>query len=165
MSFKIFLLSLIVGLAFLLVCSCAPSSPQQSSTGSDSTDIPQLTDVLIRERINNSWVAEVPAENGTSQSITWSFAENEPKEIAIVDKKIEGTHATIVLDIKTASAPRARNQRYLAGQIRTEWQLRTGWVLRQWEIVDTENISMKYRDLPKPSNQNTNTPDPPPPPR
>src|SRR5881392_1413264 len=92
----------------LLVSACGPSSQQQSSSGPGSTDIPELTDDVIRERINNAWVSDVPAENGTSQTISWGFAENEPKEIAIVEKQIDGTHATVVLDIKTGSSPRAR---------------------------------------------------------
>ena len=62
---------------------------------------------------------------------------------------MDGTRATLVLDIKTGSAPRSRNKLSLSGQIRTEWELQTGWVLRRWEIVDTENISMKYKDLRK----------------
>jgi hypothetical protein len=73
-----------------------------------------------------------------------------------VDKQIEGSRATVLLDIKTRSAPRARSQRYLAGQIRTEWALKTGWVLRKWEIVDTENISMKYKNLPNPPAEDAN---------
>lgn len=140
----------------LLVSACGPPSQQQSSSGPGSAEIPELTDDVVRERINGRWISDVPAENGTSQPLDWGFAENEPKEIAVVEKHIEGTHATIILDIKTGSSPRARNQRYLAGQIRTEWELRTGWVLRRWEIVRTENISMKYRDLPKSTDQNTN---------
>ena len=75
-------------------------------------------------------------------------------KIAVVDQKVEGNRATIVLDIKTSSNPRARVRRHLAGQIRTDWELRTGWVLRRWEIVNTENISMKYKD---------DSPPPPPP--
>jgi len=116
---------------------------------------------VIRERINDAWVDDVPSATGPTASgspepITWGFDENEPKEIVVVDKQINGTKATIVLDIKTTSAPRARNKRYLAGQIRTEWELQTGWVLRRWEIVGTENISFKYADLPKPSPETTN---------
>jgi hypothetical protein len=48
-----------------------------------------------------------------------------------------------------------RNPRSLAGQIRTEWELKTGWALRKWEIVETENISMKYKNLLPPA-QNSN---------
>jgi hypothetical protein len=164
MSRPTFLLSSILGLALLLTStSCGSSSsgkPDAASSGSG--DIPELSDDVIRERINETWVRDVaPAENANSEPITWSFDENEPKEIAIVEKRIESTRATIVLDIKTSSAPRARNQRYLAGQIRTEWELKTGWVLRRWEIVETENISMKYKDLPKtPREQNSNSVDP-----
>jgi hypothetical protein len=118
--------------------------------------LPELTEEVIRERINDAGVWEVPEENGTAEPINWSFDENEPKEIAVVEKQIEGERATIVLDIKTRSASHVRNPRSLAGQIRTEWELKTGWVLRRWGIVRTENISMKYINLPKPPAQNSN---------
>lgn len=146
----------------LLACSfgCAPSSSQgdgkQGPSASASNGLPEITDDMVRKRINYARVRQVPEENGGGEPIGWTFVQEEPKEIAIVDKQIEGGRATIVLDIKTSSGPRAREPRYLAGQIRTEWELRTGWVLRQWEIVRTENISMKYKNLPKPSAQNSN---------
>lgn len=146
----------------LLACSfgCAPSSSQsdgkQSPSDSASNDLPELSEELIRERINDTGVWEVPEENGAAEPISWYFEENEPKEIAVVEKQMQGAGATIVLDIKTESAPNARNPRYLAGQIRTEWELKTGWALRRWKIVRTENISMKYRNLPKPPPQNSN---------
>ena len=157
-----FLLSSSLGLGLLLACSfgCAPSSSQgdgkQSSSASASGDSLELSDEVIHERINEAWITEVPEENGAAEPISWRFIASEPKEITIVDKQLEATRATIVLDIKTTSSPRSREQRYLAGQIRTEWELRTGWVLRQWEIVRAENISMKYRNLPKPPAQNSN---------
>ncbi len=157
-----FLLSSFLGLALLLACSfgCAPSSSQgdgnQSGSASASNDLPELTEEMIHERINDAGVREVPEENGAAEPISWSFDEEEPKEITVVEKQMEGERATIVLDIKTSSASNARNQRYLAGQIRTMWELKTGWALRKWEIVRTENISMKYRNLPKPPAQNSN---------
>jgi hypothetical protein len=157
-----FLLSSFLGLALLLTCSfgCAPSSSQgdgnQSGSATASNDLPEITEEMIRERINDAGIREVPEENGIAEPISWSFDEEEPKEIAVVEKQMEGERATIVLDIKTRSASNMRNPRYLAGQIRTEWELKTGWVLRKWEIVKTENISMKYRNLPKPPAQNSN---------
>ncbi|HSK72199.1 MAG TPA: hypothetical protein VK892_10920 [Pyrinomonadaceae bacterium] len=156
-----FFLSSFLGLALLLACSsCAPSSSQgegkQSPSDSASNDLPELTEELIRERINDTGVWEVPEENGAAEPISWYFVEDEPKEIAVVEKQMQGAGATIVLDIKTESAPNARNPRYLAGQIRTEWELKTGWALRRWKIVRTENISMKYKNLPKPPAQNSN---------
>lgn len=151
-----FSISAFLGLALLLACSigCGPPSSQDASGSSGG--IPEITDETIHERINDSWIREVPEESGTAEPISWNFDENEPKEITVLEKQVDGTRATIVLDIKTGTAPRARNQRYLAGQIRTEWELRTGWVLRRWEIVDTENISMKYKNLPKPPGENQN---------
>ncbi|MEP6704391.1 MAG: hypothetical protein ABJB34_06270 [Acidobacteriota bacterium] len=154
------LLSPFLGLAILLTLSfgCGPPSSQadgqQSPSGSIQGDTPELSDETIRERINDAYVREVPEQNGAAEPITWSFDESEPKEISVVDKQIEGNRATIVLDIKTSSAPRARNQRYLAGQIRTIWKLETGWVLRRWKIDGTENISMKYKKIPDPNAEN-----------
>ncbi|HEX8268080.1 MAG TPA: hypothetical protein VF596_21960 [Pyrinomonadaceae bacterium] len=158
-----FLRSSFLGLVLLLACSsgCAPSSSQgdgkqSGSASSTSNDVPELSEEVIYERINDARVREIPEENGTGDPIFWSFDEDEPKEITVVEKQIEGERATIVLDIKTRSAPDVRNPRSLAGQIRTKWELQTGWVLRRWEIVKTENISMKYKNLPKPPAQNSN---------
>ncbi len=160
---RTFRLSTFLGLAFLLACSfgCAPSSSpgdgsRSESASSASNALPELTEDLIRERINDAGVREVPEESGAAEPISWSFDEDEPKEIAVVEKKMDGARAAIVLNIKTRSATYARSPRELAGQIRTEWELKTGWALRRWEIVRTENISMKYKNLPKPPAQNSN---------
>jgi hypothetical protein len=155
-------LSLFLGLALLLACSfgCAPPSSQvdgkQNPSAPGSNDLPELTEEIIRERINDAGVWEVPEENAAAEPISWRFDEDEPKEITVVEKQIDGERATIVLDIKTRSALNRRNPRQLAGQIRTEWKLKTGWVLRRWEIVRTENISMKYKNIPNPPAQNSN---------
>lgn len=157
-----FSLSMVLALAFLLAVSfgCAPtSSPSdgnQSLSASSTSDIPEITDEILRKEINDVYIREVPEENGTSEPISWRIDESEPKEFTVVEKKIEGDRATIIIDIKTGSAPRAREPKLLAGQIRTIWKLETGWALRTWEIVETENISLKYKNLPKPSEQNTN---------
>ena len=156
-----FLLSSFLGLALLLACSfgCAPSSSQgdgKQSQPASASDIPEITDEKIREEINDAYVREVPEENGAGEPINWGFDEEEPKEFMVVEKQTEGERATIIIDIKTTSAPGARTPRQLAGQIRTKWELQTGWVLRRWEIVETENISMKYKNLPKPPASNSN---------
>ena len=157
-----FLILSFLGITLLLVCSfgCAPSCSQgdgrQNPSVSGASDSPELTEDVIRERINYTRVRQIPEENGTAEPISWSFFEEEPKEISVVEKQIEGERATIVLDIKTRSTPNARNPRSVAGQIRTEWRLKTGWVMRKWEIVNTENISMKFKNLPKPPEQNSN---------
>ena len=155
--------SSVLGLALLLALSFAcggpPASPGEAGQGSASGDVPELTDDLIRERITYTYVRKIPPESGDGEPMNWTFMHDEPKEITIVDKKVEGDHATVILDIKTRSGPRTRAPRSLEGQIKTEWALRTGWVLRQWEIVDTENISMKYKTLEKPPD-NANLPQP-----
>ena len=151
-------LAVILGSA-LAAFGCASSSTGDGGKGPSApapNGLPELTDEIINERINDARVREVPEENGTGDPIYWSFDQDEPKEITIVEKQVNGSRATLVLDIKTRSAPRTRNPRELAGQIRTEWELRTGWVLRRWEITDTENVSMKYRNLAKTPEHNPN---------
>ena len=148
-------------IAVLIVSGVSCGGPSSPASGDDPTSVdakgtPELTKEVIDERINDARVYDVKPESGTGDPIPWSFDEDEPKEIVVVDKKVDGSRATIILDIKTQSSPRARMQRHLTGQIRTDWELRTGWVLRRWEIVDTENISMKYRDLPRSDPQNSN---------
>ncbi len=146
-------------LALLLAVSlgCGPPSSGGAGTQAGSSDeIPEITDEIINERINTTWLREVPEENGAAEPIHWGFRQSEPKEIAVIEKQMDGTRATITLDIKTRSSPRSREQRQLAGRLRTEWELQTGWALRTWEIVNAENISVKYRNLPKPSPQPSN---------
>ncbi len=155
------ILSSFLGLGLLLACSfgCAPSSQsdgKQNDSAPASNDIPEITEEMIRERINGTRVRKVPEENAAAEPIGWTFDEDEPKEIGIVEKQINGIRATVVLDIKTSSAKYSRDQRSLAGKIRIDWELQTGWMLRKWEIVNIENISMKYKNLPKPSAQNSN---------
>lgn len=135
---------------FSISCGGPSSQGGNDPTSPASTGSVELTDDMIRERINGSRVRDVPEESGSGEMMSWVFYTEEPKEIVIVEKTVDGPQATVVLDVKTVSHPKAKNQRYLAGQIRTEWRLETGWVLRRWEIVDIENISMKFRKLPKP---------------
>jgi hypothetical protein len=152
-----FLLLSLATVFLLSSIGCGPSSPQGGQPVSSSNDPLEITEQMINERINGAFLRDVPEENGTGGPTSWTFIHSEPKEIKVVDKQVIGDKATIILDIKTSSSPRSREQRYLEGQIRTEWELRTGWVLRQWEIIDTENISMKYRDLPhRPPSENLN---------
>jgi hypothetical protein len=151
-SRKLALLSPILGFALMLSSSigCGPPSTPQDTPSGSGNDLPVITDDVINERINEAWIRDVPEEKGIAAPISWNFDFDEPKEIVVVDKQVNGPRATIVLDIKTSSAPRAKAKRQLSGQIRTEWELRTGWVMRRWEIVRSENISMKYKDLPAP---------------
>ena len=138
-------------------CGSSASTSDVSPEPTPSDGRPELSQETILERINGVNVNEIPDETGVGEKIRWRFFfPEEPKDIVIVDKKVEGDRATVILDIKTQSGPRAREPRQLAGQIRTDWELKTGWVLRRWEVVGTENISMKYKNLPKPPPANSN---------
>jgi hypothetical protein len=126
-----FTLSSSLGLTLLLFCSfgCAPPASQgdgkqTGSTSTASNDIPEITDEKIRDEINDAYIREVPEENGAGEPISWRIDEDEPKEFTIVEKQMEGERATIIIDIKTQSAPGARSPRHLAGQIRTKWSFK-----------------------------------------
>lgn len=147
---------LVLSLAVSFGCA-PPGGGQANETVSSATNgLPEITEEMIHDRINGSRVRKVPEENAAAEPISWGFDENEPKEIRVVEQQVEGTRATIVLDIKTSSAPKSREPRSLAGQIRTDWELQTGWALRKWEIINVENISMKYKNLSAPPAQNAN---------
>jgi len=154
-------LLLVIVAAVILATGCAPPP---SADG----DTPALNKEVIDDRINDSGVYDVPPENGQGKEIWWRFARNEPKEITVVEQQIEGTKATIILDINThGNMGKAKTVRYLSGRLRTEWELKSNLVFRRWEIVWTENISMKYKDVPNPESANANAVDetPPEPPK
>jgi len=157
-----FMLTFSLGLALMLTAStgCAPSSTgdslQTDSASSAPNGLPEITDEKLRQEINDVYLREVPEETGAGETISWRFDEDEPKEFTVLEKTLDGNRATIVLDIKTGTVPNARSPKSLAGQIRTKWELQTGWAMRTWEIVETDNISMKYKNLPKPPAQDVN---------
>ena len=108
---------------------------------------PEITLESIREDLNGKRV-EVPAEGGASEPSSWRFFPNEPKEIEILEKQLEGDKATFVIDLRTRTSPRAEQQgitKRLAGRLRLHYELQSGFVLRKWEIVRIENISFAYR--------------------
>lgn len=150
-------LLILVSIFAVLIAGCGGPPPRGDSELAEGGETPQLTQTVIEERINDAYVFDVKPESGSGDPIFWNFDEDEPKEITVVEREDRGDSATLVLDIKTQNAPKSRLQRRLEGRIKTEWRLRTGWVLRRWEIEYTENISMKYRDLPKPESSNSNS--------
>ncbi len=133
-------------LTFVLMCGagCAPS-PQ----GGSADTRPELTEQKIRDTIAWNMVEQVPEESNQAKPINWTFLPDEPKEFSVLEKKMEGDKATVVVDMKTGSAERAEHKRELWGKLRLHYELQTDFVLRKWRIVHIENIDMKYRDEPK----------------
>jgi len=132
-TLQIFFVSLL-----LCVNACAGGEVQPPAD-----DRPEITVETIRDRINGERV-RVPAADGASESRSWGFARNEPKEIEIVEKQLAGDTAIVVIDMRTGSAPRVDKPRKLSGRLRLHYKLEKGWALRQWEIVRIENLSFAY---------------------
>jgi hypothetical protein len=152
MKIPVFLFSFVL---LLSSAGCGPPSGDWSGTSND--DIPELTDEAIKDRINDTRVFDVPPEDRQGESISWSFDEDEPKEVTIVERSVEDdTHVTVILEITTRSSPRSREPKELTGRIKTSWQFESGWAFRRWEVKWAENLSMKYKKLPKPPETNGN---------
>jgi hypothetical protein len=108
---------------------------------------PEITLETIPKDLDGKRV-EVPAEGGASEPSSWRFFPDEPKEIEIIEKQLAGDKATFVIDLRTRTSPRAEQRgitKRLAGRLRLHYELQTGIVLRQWEIVRIENISFAYQ--------------------
>jgi hypothetical protein len=129
--------------------------------------LPELSDERIRETLFDAWVEEVPEEAGAAQPISWHFMRDEPTEVAVVERQMDGEKATVLVDVTARSAPRSRSPKVLSGRLRLHYELRTVVFLRKWRIAYVDNVSMTYREGPKshiePSDGDQ-PPEPPPPP-
>jgi hypothetical protein len=141
-------------LPLLLATACGGSQQQQPSAQDQR---PEITLDTIRRDINGRWVdGRVPAADGKSQPRGWAFAPEEPKQIEIVEQKIEGDTATFLVNMQTRSAPRSHEPLSLSGQLRLHYELQSGLVFRTWEIVRVENVSFKYVKETPPPGENAN---------
>jgi hypothetical protein len=147
---RFWLHAVVISLLALSLNGCGGPATDEAAYDTGEA-LPELTDEIIRERLNGVRIGPIPEESGASEPISWRFFSDEPKDVTIVEKNVEGGSATVVVDIKTTSSPRSREPRQLAGRVKLEWLLRSGMVLRRWEVVGTENISVKYKNLPKPA--------------
>jgi hypothetical protein len=139
---EFFLLLLLLLSAFASACKAGPppENPRPDIT------VETILEDLDRQRI------DVPAEEGSSEPSSWRFFPNEPKEIQILEKKVAGDKAILVIDLKTRTSPRAEEQgikKRLAGKIRLHYELKSYLVVRKWEITGMENISFAYQKEPK----------------
>ena len=57
---------------------------------------------------------------------------------------------TVVVDVTTRSASHAKYPKALSGRLRLHYELHTVVFLRKWLIVHIDNVSMKYREEPRP---------------
>jgi hypothetical protein len=133
--------------ALAAASACGPS-PEPPKPPPDS--LPELGDEKIRETLFGAWVEEVPEEKGAAKPISWHFMWDEPTEVAVVERQMDGTKATVLVDVTARSAPNSRSPVVLSGRLRLHYELQTEFFLRKWRIVDVDNVSMTYREEPKP---------------
>ena len=131
---------LLLFLLSALVVACERRQPPEDLR-------PEITVENIPEDINGQRVS-VPAEVGSLKPSSWRFFLKEPKEIEVLEKQIAGDKATLVIDLRTRTSPRAEQQgikKELAGRLRLHYELKSYFVVRKWEIVRIENISFAYQ--------------------
>ena len=139
MSRRAFSLLLLLFLS-ALAGACGGSQPDEDKR-------PEITLEKIGEDLNGERVS-VPAEDGTSAPSSWRFFLNEPKEIEILEKQQAGDQATIVINLRTRTSPRAEQQgitKKLAGRLRLNYELHSYVAVRRWEIVRIENLTFAYQ--------------------
>lgn len=145
---KLLTLLLVCCVAFVAAgCGGGQGSSASPTFSATPERRPELTLETISKAINGSWVEGVPAADGKGKPENWKFFYNEPKEIEIVEQKIEGDRATVVVNLKTRSGPRDPNQRSLEGQLRLHLELGTDFIFREWDVENVDNISLKYTRL------------------
>ncbi|MFL6230140.1 MAG: hypothetical protein ACJ741_15315 [Pyrinomonadaceae bacterium] len=147
----------ILWLLALSLTACVACGGGQPSAKTAADDRPELKPENIKDDIPGEWV-RVPAADGSAKEIPWVFDPSEPRQIEIVDQKIEGDSATFLINMQTHTAPRSRDPKSLSGQLRVHYRLESGLVLRSWEIKEVENVSFKYvKETPPPdANGNAN---------
>lgn len=136
-------------LALLLCALSLAAAACDGSQAPPPDDRPQITLEKIRDQIDGEMVGGIPDPKDPNKKTRWWFNPDEPKEITIVEQQSEGDRATIVIDMKTRSSPRANRKRVLSGRMRLHYELQSGLVLRQWEIVKIDNISFKDEFVPE----------------
>ena len=135
-AFSLLLILLLPALAG----ACKPGAPPEDLR-------PDITVETILEDLDRQRI-DVPAEEGSSEPSSWRFFPNEPKEIQILEKKVAGDKAILVIDLRTRTSPRAEQQgikKRLAGKLRLHYELKSYLVVRKWEITGMENISFAYQ--------------------
>jgi hypothetical protein len=147
--------------ALAAACACGPGSEARKPS---PDSLPALDDEKVRETLFEARVEEVPEENGAAKPISWRFLRHEPTEVAIVERQMDGEKATVLVDVTARSAPRARSPKVLSGRLRLYYELKRVIFLRKWQIVAIDNISMKYREEPKPDMEPDDGDGPPKPP-
>jgi len=70
---------------------------------------------------------------------TWTFDENELREISILESKYEGDKATIIIDMKTQSAPGSLMKSKMAGKLCLHYE----WIAEEWKLNQVENLAFK----------------------
>jgi hypothetical protein len=90
---------------------------------------------IILENIQNDIVGKITGED----NMPWIFAENEPREISIVESKYEGDKATIIIDMTTQSAPGALMREKRAGKLGLHYE----WITNEWNLIRVENLTFK----------------------
>ena len=82
---------------------------------------------------------DIVGKNTGEGLMAWTFAKNEPREISIVESKYEGDKATIIIDMKTQSAPGSWIKSKMAGKLRLYYE----WIAGEWNLIRVENLTFK----------------------
>lgn len=70
--------------------------------------------------------------------MSWKFAENEPREISIIEIKYDGDKATVIIEMKSQYVSFGKIIKR-AGKLRLHYE----WIVNEWNIIRVENLTFK----------------------
>ena len=98
--------------------------------------------IIGHPKINEAQIGtDLVGKNTGEGLLGWKFEKDEPREIAVLQRDYSGEKATIVIDIKTESAPGRFSRQKWAGKLRLHYE----WVAGVWTLVQVENLDFKER--------------------
>lgn len=140
MNSKKFYQLLSLGIVSVLLLSFSDATFAQRKKR--QTPRPTISNAKIYKDIVGKTLKEIPSETTGSDLISWTFAENEPKEIEVLEKKFIGDEARITIKMLTQDADSNNNSKWarLRGNLRLHYERIAG----DWLLTEVENLTFKY---------------------
>jgi hypothetical protein len=99
--------------------------------GAGVLDHPKITEEQLGK--------DIVGKNTGEGILSWQFEKDEPREIKILETHYSGNKATIIIDMKTESAPRSLTHTKMSGRLRLQYE----WIANEWNLVQVENLTFK----------------------
>jgi hypothetical protein len=122
-------------------------SAQTSSgeRGGDSlrVQLPQKTEITVAKVLKDIIGKQVQATDaaGQAQPMSWTFEENEPKQVEILERQAKDNDIALIIQMSTSGAPGSQDANVqLTGRLRLHYQ----WNNQDWILGRIDNVTFRY---------------------